>query len=87
MLSDKIKGLIKSKKMTLQDFPRELGNNTVVSKKINSNNLLIIELNSLLLLLGMMGIISPQLAAILHNSTTVGISINAMRPILETKRG
>lgn len=55
-------------------------------EKINSNNLLIIELNSLLLLLGMMGIISPQLAAILHNSTTVGISINAMRPILESKR-
>ena len=51
--------------------------------KINMNNLLIIELNSALLLLGVFGLISPQIAAILHNSATVGISVKAMQPILK----
>lgn len=51
--------------------------------RINMNNLLIIELNSALLLLGVFGFISPQLAAILHNSATVGISVKAMQPILK----
>ncbi|MCR5124431.1 MAG: heavy metal translocating P-type ATPase [Treponema sp.] len=50
--------------------------------KINANNLMIIEINSLLLLLGVFGLISPQLAAILHNSATVGISVKAMQPLL-----
>ena len=51
--------------------------------KINENNVFIIELNSILLLLGMTGLISPQLAAILHNSATVAISVKAMQPILK----
>ena len=50
--------------------------------KIHSNNVFIIELNSALLLLGMTGLISPQIAAILHNSATVAISVKAMQPIL-----
>ncbi len=52
-------------------------------KKINQNNAFIIEINSALLLLGVAGLISPQLAAILHNSVTVGISVKAMQPILK----
>ena len=51
-------------------------------QKINDNNAFIIEVNSALLLLGVFGLISPQLAAILHNSVTVGISVKAMKPIL-----
>ena len=51
--------------------------------KINQNNAFIIEVNSALLILGVMGLITPQLAAILHNSVTVGISIKAMENILE----
>ena len=50
--------------------------------KINSNNLKIIEINSTLLLLGVLGLISPQLAAILHNSATVAISVAAMKSVL-----
>ena len=50
--------------------------------KINSNNAFIIEFNSALLLLGIMGLVSPQLAAILHNSVTVGISMKSMQPLL-----
>ena len=52
-------------------------------QKINQNNAFIIEVNSALLLLGVFGLISPQLAAILHNSVTVGISVKAMQNILE----
>lgn len=51
--------------------------------KINKNNVQIIEINSLLLIMGIMGLISPQLAAILHNSTTVAMAVNSMRPILD----
>lgn len=51
--------------------------------KINQNNAFIIEVNSALLILGVMGLITPQLAAILHNSVTVGISMKAMENILE----
>ncbi len=51
-------------------------------QKINRNNAFIIEVNSALLLLGVFGLISPQLAAILHNSVTVGISVKSMENIL-----
>ena len=51
-------------------------------QKINDNNRFIIEVNSALLLLGVFGMITPQLAAILHNSVTVGISVKAMGEIL-----
>ena len=50
--------------------------------KINRNNTFIIEVNSILLILGVMGLITPQLAAILHNSVTVGISMKAMESVL-----
>lgn len=60
---------------------RQLGQELV--QKINKNNAVIIEVNSLLLILGVLGLISPQLAAVLHNSTTVGISIQAMKGILK----
>ena len=55
--------------------------------KINENNAIIIEINSALLILGVLGLISPQLAAILHNSTTVGISVKAMQPLLSERSG
>ncbi len=59
---------------------RKLGQGLI--KKINENNFLIVEINSALLLLGVVGLISPQLAAILHNSATVAISVKAMQPVL-----
>ena len=51
-------------------------------EKINTNNAGIIAINSVLLLGGVFGFISPQLAAVLHNSTTVAMSVRAMQPIL-----
>uniref|UniRef100_UPI00126960A1 HAD-IC family P-type ATPase n=2 Tax=Treponema pedis TaxID=409322 RepID=UPI00126960A1 len=51
-------------------------------KRIENNNKLIIGGNSLLLFGGMFGLISPAMAAVLHNSLTVTISIKAMQKIL-----
>lgn len=51
--------------------------------KINTQNIAIIALNSLLLGLGVFSLITPSLAAILHNSLTVAISLRSMENILE----
>ena len=56
-------------------------------RRINTNNIRIIGINSALLLLGVAGLIPPQLAAVLHNSATVAISVSAMRPVLGGKAG
>ncbi|MCR5288372.1 MAG: heavy metal translocating P-type ATPase [Treponema sp.] len=50
--------------------------------RINRNNALIIGANSALLAGGIFGFISPSLAALLHNSLTIGISLSAMQPVL-----
>lgn len=60
---------------------RMIGRNLL--DKINRQNVQIIEINSLLLILGIAGLISPQLAAILHNSTTVAMSVRAMQPVID----
>ena len=39
-------------------------------------------LNSLFLAGGLIGMIQPGLSAVLHNLTTLGVSLNAMRPTL-----
>lgn len=51
-------------------------------RKIERNNAVIVGGNSLLLAAGMAGLISPALAALLHNSLTVAISIESMRKLL-----
>lgn len=55
-------------------------------KRISLNNKIIIAGNSLLILAGLMGIIKPSTAALLHNTLTVSISANAMRPMLKEKK-
>lgn len=55
-------------------------------KRISLNNKIIIAGNSLLILAGLMGIIKPSTAALLHNTLTVSISANAMRPMLKGKK-
>ncbi len=55
-------------------------------KRISTNNKIIIAGNSLLILAGLMGIIKPSTAALLHNTLTVSISANAMRPMLKEKK-
>lgn len=63
---------------------RKLGQKTL--SRINKNNKLIIGGNSLLLFAGMFGLIPPALAAVLHNSLTIAVSIEAMQKLLKDTR-
>ncbi len=51
--------------------------------KMESNSRIIIGINSILLFGGILGFIPPTLAAVLHNSCTIGISVTSMREILK----
>lgn len=59
---------------------RKIGQGLI--KKMSFNDRTIIALNTFLLAGGILGIIPPTLAAILHNTTTIGISLSSMRHIL-----
>lgn len=59
---------------------RKLGQQAL--KRINRHNKLIIGGNSLLLFAGMFGLIPPALAAVLHNSLTIAVSIEALQKLL-----
>ncbi len=63
---------------------RKLGMGLI--EKINIHNVAIIGLNSALLGMGVFSLISPGIAAILHNSLTVAISLRAMENILEEEK-
>lgn len=55
---------------------------TKLMEKIDSNNRGIVAVNTSFMLLGLLGVISPSIAAILHNASTVAFSVNAMKPLL-----
>ncbi len=57
---------------------RLLGQMTI--RRIHHNFVLNMGLNSIFLALGLFSNVSPALSAVLHNATTVGITLNAMRP-------
>ncbi len=59
---------------------RQLGQKVV--QRIKGNFTANMSLNSAFLLLSLFGIITPTLSAILHNVTTVGVTLNATRPHL-----
>ena len=58
----------------------ELGRLTI--RRIHSNFGIIMALNTCFLAGGLSGMLQPGASAMLHNLTTVGVSINAMRPML-----
>jgi Cu2+-exporting ATPase len=58
----------------------ELGRGTM--RRIHGNFVATMGLNSLFLAGGLIGMIQPGLSAVLHNLTTLGVSLNAMRPTL-----
>lgn len=60
---------------------------TGLMRKIDVNNGGIVAVNTTFMLLGLFGFISPSLAAILHNASTVAFSVNAMCPVLTGKEG
>lgn len=62
---------------------RHLGKSLL--NRISENNKTIILGNSALIFMGLAGLIRPSTAALIHNSLTVAISANAMRPMLSGK--
>lgn len=56
-----------------------------VVRRIQYNYLFITSFNSLLLLSGLTGLITPMTSALLHNLSTMGICIHSTRPLLKGK--
>jgi cation transport ATPase len=65
---------------------RMLGKGTV--KKIHRNFAWIVGTNSILLVLvlGLRGIITPAMSALLHNASTVASGVHSLKPILKINR-
>lgn len=63
---------------------RELGRAAL--RRIHTNFAWIMTLNTLFLAGGLIGLVPPGLSAVLHNVTTVGVTLNAMRPMLPRGR-
>jgi len=59
---------------------RQLGQGLL--EKMYFNDRTIVGVNTMLLVGGMLGVIPPTVAAVLHNTTTIGISLASMRPVL-----
>jgi Cu2+-exporting ATPase len=53
---------------------------TATLGRVQNNFTFIVAINSILLLRGLLGLSSPALGALLHNSTTIAAAINAIRP-------
>ena len=51
-------------------------------RRIHTNFAVTLTLNSLFLAGGLFMVLQPGLSALLHNLTTLGVSLNAMRPHL-----
>ena len=58
----------------------ELGRGAM--RRIHGNFVATMGLNTLFLAGGLVGLLRPGLSAVLHNLTTLGVSLNAMRPAL-----
>ena len=58
----------------------ELGRGAMT--RIHDNFMLTMALNTVFLFGGLTGLLRPGLSAVLHNMTTLGVSLNAMRPVL-----
>ncbi len=56
-----------------------------VLRRIHRNFVVNMSFNSAFLAGGLLGVLSPQVTAVLHNATTVGVTVNAMRPMLEER--
>ncbi len=52
-------------------------------KRIHSNHYHIISFNSLLIIFGMLGLFGSSTTALLHNASTIFISVNSMKNLLE----
>ena len=56
-----------------------------LQKRVGSNYRFVLSFNSALILLGALGILPPAASAMLHNLSTLGISLHSMTDLLEQK--
>ena len=56
---------------------------TALMKRIDGNYRFIVGFNCMLIALGVTGVIQPTLSALLHNMSTLGISLNSMTDLLK----
>ena len=56
-----------------------------LQKRVSSNYRFVLSFNSALILLGALGILPPATSAMLHNLSTLGISLRSMTDLLEQK--
>ena len=56
-----------------------------LQKRVGSNYRFVLSFNSALILLGALGILPPATSAMLHNLSTLGISLHSMTDLLEQK--
>ena len=57
----------------------------ILQKRVGSNYRFVLSFNSALILLGALGILPPATSAMLHNLSTLGISLRSMTDLLEQK--
>ena len=56
-----------------------------LQKRVGSNYRFVLSFNSALILLGALGVLPPATSAMLHNLSTLGISLHSMTDLLEQK--
>ena len=68
---------------TLNDLLTAIALGRGVMRRIRCNFITTMSLNSVFLAGGLLGVLQPGLSAVLHNLTTLGVCLNAMRPVLK----
>ena len=66
----------------LEDLPTAIELGRATMKRIRENFIVSVTLNTGFLAGGLTGFLMPALGALLHNATTIGVCLNAMRPTL-----
>lgn len=56
-------------------------------RRIKGNYRFILSFNSMLILLGLVGVLQPTMTALLHNTSTIGIALHSMTNLLKTEVG
>lgn len=69
----------------LEDLPRAIDLGRAVMQRIRINFVTSVGLNSAFMTGGVFGLLQPAMGAVLHNLTTIGVCLNAMRPCDDTK--
>ena len=60
---------------------KEISN--ALMKRIHKNYRMIVGINTSLILLGVFGVLPPTVSALLHNTSTIAISLSSMKNLLE----